>query len=153
MISPVAPCTNQIVNVILGTQCIQCIWLNFANGTCTIKAYSKAHVPTPITFAQPTLIEQTIRSFLHEHEIPHAFVTLALKPDMLHQRNDIPAHQLLACQLLAINTPFHCAGITTYTMAQQHALSACAKIPLLQNNAVAYDDLLCSIGCYSMARK
>ncbi len=117
-----------------------------------IKAYSKAHMPTPITFAQPILIEQTIRSFLNEHKIPHAFVTIALRPDMLHQKDDIPAHQLLACQLLAINTPFHCAGITTYTLAQQHALSEGAKIPLLQNNAVAYDDLLCSIGCYSMAR-
>lgn len=141
-------------NCALGCTIIQCFWLEELNGNFTVKAYQKQTYPTAVTFAQPTIIEQSIRSFLTEHRIPNAFVTLALTPDANDNTKpeSISAHQLLQCQLLAINTPFHCAGITTHELARQYALELGAAVPK-GHHAVASQDLLCSIGLYSMTRK
>lgn len=144
------PCAPCYVSVILGTQGIQCIWLEESKDTFLVKATHKTNFCMPQPFAQPAIIETAIRSFLQQHKIKDAFLSIALQKDITQNEDAITPQQLLQCQLLAINTPFHCAGITTQSLAQTYALEHLSATHSC--HALASDDLLCSMGLYYMAR-
>ena len=81
----------------------------------------------------------------------HGFINIAIKSTQ-QDPHKLDPYTILQCQLLAINTPFHLAGVTTYQLAKQSALDFEAHIADPGKLRVATDDLLCSIGLYLMTR-
>lgn len=148
MLKVMKPTTPDILTIILWPQRVQCCLLNKNGTTFTLQHAQTYDFKTVITFAQPTLLEDTIRTLLKEQNIPHAFVSLALAPELA---NEFAVHQhILQCQLLAINTPFHCAGITTHQKAADYAHERGCTLNT-QQSTILYDDLMCHMGLYVMA--
>lgn len=148
----IAPCSSDIVTVLIGTQGIQCIWLIEHQHGYTIKAYGTQKFQTAGPLTQSKTVEQSIRSFLTTHTLSHAFVALGLSQQYQTDTDTIAPHQLLQCQLIAINTPFHCAGISSYTLAKEYALEQKVTSSPATSCSIPTDDFLCAVGLYTMVR-
>ncbi|MGE0009387.1 MAG: hypothetical protein AB7F19_02490 [Candidatus Babeliales bacterium] len=146
----ITPCLDQLVSVILRPHQVDCILLEEVSKNNFTLKYSAGVYAQGLSLAQPVYIENFIREFLHSRNIPNAFVAIAMLSDTSEQT--ISSHELLQCQLLAINTPFHCAGITTHARAQEYAHSHHASGEN-SSRLISNEDFLCSIGLYLMARK
>lgn len=146
MVTSALFCSNDIVSLIIGTHRIHCVVLKEINGNHYVIQHQEVIISENLTLAQPTALEDAIRSYLLTQKIPNACVALALAA------NSIAPHQLLQCQLLAINTPFHCAGITTAELAREYAQVHGAQLPK-NSYGIPAEDVLSCIGLYIMARK
>jgi hypothetical protein len=146
MVTSALFCSNDIVSLIIGTHRIHCVVLKEINANQYIIQHQELILSQNLTLAQPTALEQAIRTYLLTQKIPNACVALAISA------HTIAPHELLQCQLLAINTPFHCAGITTVHLAREYAYAHNAQLPK-NSYGISADDVLSCIGLYIMARK
>lgn len=146
MVNSVLFCSNDIVSLIIGRHRVHCVILKEVPHNTYVIQHQEVIISENVTLAQPTLLENAIRSYLLTQKIPNACVSLAIAA------RSIAPHELLQCQLLAINTPFHCAGITTVELARKYALAHNARLPT-NNYGIPSEDVLSCIGLYIMARK